>query len=159
MLICSLIDDSHAPLKFCRQREALEEAADILECCRGYLERLLFMTVDLFKKHFRSVRLQRVSEDALHQNENSNDFKSFILVEGTIMEVKVHDGMFTELLVNDDLASLNIPVVIFNNEGYACNEKIMCVGFIHFNWLPDYRCSGFEPFDFALKAEIIKRRL
>lgn len=116
------------------------------------------MTIDPFRKHYRNVKLLRLTKDFLTQQEHANDSKSLILVEGIITEIKVHSGLFTELLLKDNLTSLKIPVVTFNTEKYEFNEIIMCVGFVHFDWLPDYRCIGLEAFKFALKAEIIKRR-
>ena len=115
------------------------------------------MTIDPFKNHFRAIRLLRISDEII--NNQKSDLKSFILVEGTIMNVKMHAGLFTELLVQDELSSLCIPVITFDNNSYEIKEKIACVGFIHFNWLPDYRCSAMMgPYESAIKSEIIKRR-
>lgn len=115
------------------------------------------MTVDPFKNHFRNIRLLRISEENLSDS-CTDERKYFILVEGRIKSIKVHEGLFTELLVQDDLASLKISVITYDAEAYKINEKIVCIGFMQFNWLPDYRCTALEPYKSAMRAEIIKRR-
>ena len=113
--------------------------------------------MDLFKNHFRNIRLLRISEEIM-KNYCTDESKSFILVEGKVKSVKVIEGLFTELLVQDNLASIDIHVITYDNESYKINEKIECIGFIQFNWLPDYRWAANEVYKSALRAEIIKRR-
>lgn len=115
------------------------------------------MTVDPFGKHLRSVRLLRLSSEILGKNKNG-EIKSLVMTEGKVVNAINHEGLFTELLVNDSLADLVVPVITFDiNTAFKINEKIACFGFVHYDWLPDYRCTDLKPFKSALKAEIIKR--
>ena len=116
------------------------------------------MTVDPFRKHFRSVRLLRISNQVLNDH-CKNEFKSLVMIEGRVMHVQIHEHLFTELLIQDDLTFIKIPVITFDNSApFEMNEKLACIGFIHSDWLPDYRCTTVKPFKSALKAEIIKRQ-
>lgn len=114
------------------------------------------MTVDPFKNHFRNIRLLRISEEIVN-NPYTDESKSLILVEGRIKSIKVPEGLFTELLVQDDLSSVAIHAITYDGEAYKINEKIACVGFLQFNWLPDYRCQALEPYKWAIRAQNIKR--
>ena len=80
------------------------------------------------------------------------------MTEGKVVNAINHEGLFTEVLVNDSLADLVVPVITFDiKDTFKINEKIACFGLVRYEWLPDYRCTDLKPYKSALKAEIIKR--
>ncbi len=114
------------------------------------------MTVDPFKNHFKPTRLIRISNDNLMKKDavSMDEFKSLIFVEGKVIDVKDHE-VFTELLVKDDSNGIVIPIVSFDHPQYNRLTGIMCVGTIHYNWIPDMRCKNLC-YPVAVKANLIK---
>lgn len=122
------------------------------------------MTVDVdgrFSKHYKKRRLLRVSNDLLKSDtfkEDSSEFLSLFLVEGTVLKVlDMGNGVFHELLVKDSASGIELPVISFE----SIDEKVIygslkCVGTVHYNWKPDLRCPDVI-YPMALKADFIKQ--
>ena len=117
------------------------------------------MTVDPFRNHYTKTKLLRISHDLIKGKDRKEDDKILVHVEGKVLKVISRNGCFQEITIQDTASSVIIPVVYFEPLLLSPNPNttLMCVGTIHFDWIPDIRCENVS-YPVAIKATIIKQR-
>ena len=125
----------------------------------------------IIRKHFKKRRLLKFSAemstvDSLESTELfENDWTcTLIQIEGVVLEVisinESSQELFKEIMIMDKESKIIIPVIeICAKDGKTqteiqCDQMVMCVGTIHYNWRPDLRAEISYPL--ALKSFLIK---
>lgn len=125
----------------------------------------------IIKKHFKKRRLLKFSPemfsvDFLKSSKIfGNDWTcTLIQVEGVVLEVvsikQSSAELFKEIKIMDAGNKMMIPVIEIcakdekTESEIQCDQMIMCVGTIHYNWRPDMRAEISYPV--ALKSFLIK---
>lgn len=85
------------------------------------------------------------------------EFKTLVHVEGQALKIENKEGVFQEIIIQDALSSIIIPVITFEPISSSVGTALMCVGTIHYNWVPDMRCEEVK-YPAAIKAITIKQR-
>lgn len=91
------------------------------------------------------------------RNEKNYEFTTLIHIEGSVLSVE-EKGVFKELIIKDSASGIELPVISYaDNNEVSSKNTLMCVGTIHYNWKPDFRCPD-AIYPVALKADVIKHK-
>lgn len=91
------------------------------------------------------------------QDYSSGD--AIFFIEGKVLSMNSFDNIYAEIEIKDDLSEMVFPIITFNilQELFVPNAKILSIGAIHIDWIPDLRFKS-KHYDYALKADLIRIR-